>query len=128
MSLGFYVNWDETSLPSLKRALPQLDCVMPNWLRLAGPNMDLAREQSISRRSTTSVRTNRPRPLCRSFKTLSKAISTGPDWHGCSQMDRARAELVQKLVAFTSRNNFQGVTIDFGKRSAVGSPANLELF
>ena len=40
---------------------------------------------------------------------------------------RARAELVQKLVAFTSRNNFQGVTIDF-ENVPPSAHRNLERF
>ena len=41
LSIGFYVNWDDTSYPALKRALPKLDWVLPSWLSLSGPDMAL---------------------------------------------------------------------------------------
>src|SRR4029077_10895551 len=36
LSIGFYVNWDDNSYPALKRALPNLDWVVPGWLTLDG--------------------------------------------------------------------------------------------
>ena len=41
MSVGFYVNWDDNSYPALKRALPHLDWVIPGWLSLEGPDLEL---------------------------------------------------------------------------------------
>jgi len=41
LSIGFYVDWDDNSYPDLKRTLPHLDWVIPSWLSLVGPTMDL---------------------------------------------------------------------------------------
>jgi peptidoglycan-N-acetylglucosamine deacetylase len=41
LSIGFYVNWDDNSYAALKRALPNLDWVIPSWLTLSGKTMDL---------------------------------------------------------------------------------------
>ena len=41
LSIGFYVNWDDNSYPALKRALPHLDWVIPSWLSLEGPDLEL---------------------------------------------------------------------------------------
>ncbi len=35
ISVGFYVNWDNRSFTSLKRNLPKLDWVVPEWIRLS---------------------------------------------------------------------------------------------
>src|ERR671936_261127 len=41
ISIGFYVGWDDNSYPELKRALPRLDWVVPDWLSLHGPDLAL---------------------------------------------------------------------------------------
>ena len=41
LSIGFYVNWDDNSYPALKRALPNLDWLIPTWLSLEGSNLEL---------------------------------------------------------------------------------------
>ncbi|MGP1666350.1 MAG: hypothetical protein ACTS5I_10675, partial [Rhodanobacter sp.] len=41
LAIGFYVNWDDNSYPSLKRALPTLDWVIPSWMSVSGPDMAL---------------------------------------------------------------------------------------
>ena len=42
LSIGFYVNEDPASFAALDHALPHLDWVVPAWLNLSGPAMDLA--------------------------------------------------------------------------------------
>ena len=41
LTIGFYVTWDDSSYTSLKMALPKLDWVVPSWLELTGPDMEL---------------------------------------------------------------------------------------
>ena len=36
VAVGFYVNWDYSSITSLKRNISQLDWVVPEWIRLSG--------------------------------------------------------------------------------------------
>ena len=50
---GFYVNWDDNSYPALKRALPHLDWVIPGWLSLEGPDLELKAEVEAAERLRT---------------------------------------------------------------------------
>ena len=36
LAVGFYVNWDDSSLASLKQNIQQMDWVVPEWIRLSG--------------------------------------------------------------------------------------------
>ncbi|MGH9819495.1 MAG: hypothetical protein ACRD43_04935, partial [Pyrinomonadaceae bacterium] len=36
ISVGFYVNWDDSSFASLKQHIKSLDWVVPEWIRLSG--------------------------------------------------------------------------------------------
>src|SRR6185369_4220048 len=36
LSIGFYVNWDDSSLASLRQHIKALDWVVPEWIRLSG--------------------------------------------------------------------------------------------
>ena len=58
LSIGFYETYEEASYPALKRALPHLDWVIPNWLGLHGPNLDLS--PAVDRRVITLIRANKP--------------------------------------------------------------------
>src|SRR6185503_7845691 len=40
LSIGFYINWDESSYESLKRNLDHLDWVIPEWVHLQDPTSD----------------------------------------------------------------------------------------
>ena len=41
LTIGFYVTWDDSSYASLEKALPKLDWVVPSWLELTGPDLEL---------------------------------------------------------------------------------------
>src|SRR5215468_9273869 len=36
LSIGFYVNWDDSSFTSLKQNIKSLDWVVPEWIRMSG--------------------------------------------------------------------------------------------
>ncbi len=112
LSLGFYVNWDDSSFPSLKRALPQLDCVIPAWLQLEGQNMDLV--ENIDPKALNYIHENKPGMPILPF--IQNAVDGNFDGIGLARLladKRARDDLIQKLVTFTATNSFQGLTIDF---------------
>ena len=112
MSLGFYVNWDDTSFPSLKRALPQLDCVIPAWLQLEGSDMHLV--DNIDQKALNYIHENKPAVPILPF--IQNAVDGNFDGPGLARLlanPKARAALIQRLVDFDTLNNFQGLTIDF---------------
>ena len=58
LSIGFYVNWDDSSYASLKRNLVQLDWVVPEWIRLQDGPDPLVRD--IDPRALDLIRRERP--------------------------------------------------------------------
>lgn len=126
LAAGFYVNWDDSSYQSLKRHLPQLDQLIPEWIRLQGGDRPVVAE--IDQRALDLVRKQRPElpiiPMIHNSKegkwepqTLAKQIGD----------EASRARLVNQLVQFVSDNRFQGVCIDF-EETPESSQKNLLAF
>jgi cellulose synthase/poly-beta-1,6-N-acetylglucosamine synthase-like glycosyltransferase/peptidoglycan/xylan/chitin deacetylase (PgdA/CDA1 family)/spore germination protein YaaH len=126
LSLGFYVNWDDNSFPSLKRALPQLNCVVPTWLQLEGP--DMAMVPNIDAQALDYIRQNKPgTPI---LPLIQNAVDG--NWDGANlarllKNQKARGALIGKITGFLAANNFQGVTIDF-EEVPTGAQADLHRF
>src|ERR1700749_2395119 len=58
LSIGFYETFEQASYPALKRALPYLDLVVPNWLSLQG--QDMALKSAVDKRVINLVRASKP--------------------------------------------------------------------
>jgi len=112
VSVGFYVNWDSSSLASLKQNISQLDWVVPEWVRLSGED-DNPLVLDIDDEAMNFIRQQRPDmpvlPLVQNYKNeqwntdiLVKAISTA----------QSRQKLIQSLLDLVAKNNFGGLTID----------------
>lgn len=115
LSIGFYVNWDDSSYSSLKRNLQQLDWLVPEWIRLGdakGNNGDpLVRD--IDPKALDLIRRERPQmpilPLVQNYKNeewnsdlLARAVND----------EASRQNLVGALLRLVDENKFGGVTID----------------
>ena len=112
LAIGFYVNWDDTSYPSLKRALPTLDWVIPTWLSLSGPQMAL--DTHVDRKALQLIR--RVKPATPILPLIQNAVDGNWNGPGLATMlaDSAlRKARIQALVQFLGSNHFQGLTIDF---------------
>ncbi|OOG56314.1 glycosyltransferase [Rhodanobacter sp. C03] len=112
LAIGFYVNWDDTSYPSLKRALPTLDWVIPTWMSVSGA--DMALHTSVDAKALNLIRTQKPTtPI---LPLLQNAVDSKWDGEGLTRMlaDPAlRQARIAQIVAFVDANHFQGVTVDF---------------
>ncbi|WP_447734873.1 glycosyltransferase [Rhodanobacter soli] len=121
LAIGFYVNWDDSSYPSLKRALPTLDWVIPTWMSVSGPGMAL--HTSIDAKALNLIRTQKPStPI---LPLLQNAANGSWDGAGLARMlaDPAmRQARIAQIVAFLAANRFQGVTIDFEEIPASAQP------
>lgn len=112
LSIGFYVNWDDNSIPSLKRALTQLDCVVPTWLQLVGPQMRLTDE--IDQRALDYIRENKPSlPILPLIQNAENGVWDGPGLGRMLAKRTARAALIGQLSDFVAAHNFQGLMVDF---------------
>ncbi len=112
LAIGFYVNWDDSSYSSLKRALPTLDWVVPSWMSVSGP--DMALKTSIDAKALNLIR--RAKPSTPIVPLLQNAANSQWDGPGLARMlanPELRHQRIAQIVAFLDANRFQGVTVDF---------------
>ncbi len=124
LAIGFFVNWDDSSMSSLKENLGSLDMVIAEWLHLAAEDGSL-RENDPTRTAqvTEYVRARRPEvsivPLVNNWN--------GHDWEGAKlarmlAKPAARARTIEQLVDYVERNRFAGISIDFENVSTKAQP------
>jgi len=115
LAIGFFVNWDDASMSSLRQNLESLDVVIAEWLHLAADNGAL-RENDAARTAqvTEYIRARRPEvsivPLVNNWN--------GHQWEGTKlarmlASPAARARTIEQLSAYVERHHFAGISIDF---------------
>ena len=130
LSVGFYINWDESSYESLKRNLDHLDWVIPEWIHLQDPGNGNAGPivTDVHIPALNWIRETRPQvrilPLVQNIVDekfdgglLARAISDDPH----------RQQLINALTTFVQDNKFSGISIDFEEPPA-SAQANLLTF
>ena len=124
LAIGFFVNWDDSSMTSLKQNLGSLDMVIAEWLHLAAEDGSLREDDPVRQSQATSyIRTRHPDlsivPLVNNWN--------GHDWEG-AKLGRvladqpARTRVIGQLLAYVERHNFAGVSIDFENIPAKAQP------
>ncbi len=125
LSIGFYVNWDDSSLASLKQNFNSLDWIVPEWIRLSGDDKDpLALD--IDEDATQFLLSAKPEmpvlPLLQNYKNeqwnsdiLIRSISR----------EAARRRLIDALLQTIARYKFGGLTIDIEE---IPSSSQTDLF
>jgi cellulose synthase/poly-beta-1,6-N-acetylglucosamine synthase-like glycosyltransferase/peptidoglycan/xylan/chitin deacetylase (PgdA/CDA1 family)/spore germination protein YaaH len=115
LSMGFYINWDESSYASLKRNLDHLDWVIAEWSHLqAAPDGSTSLVTEVDAPALNWVRLTRPQvqviPMVQNLvdekwqpDLLARAISDEP----------GRQRLIAALTDFVQQNKFPGVCVDF---------------
>ena len=118
LSIGFYINWDDSSYESLKRNLNQLDWVIPAWIHLQDVNSNnsnpIASDLQDGIDALDLIRTTRPQmtilPMVQNIKDekfdgaqLARQISD----------ENHRQQLINALMTFVQANKFGGVCVDF---------------
>ncbi len=126
LSIGFYVNWDEDSYPALKRALPRLDWIIPSWLSLSGPTMDL--KTGVDDRVLKYIQDTKPDiPIVPMIQNMADEKWDGPGLAKLLADPEARQARLRDIVAFLEVNKFQGLTVDFEELPAK-SQKDLQVF
>ena len=114
-AIGFFVNWDDASLSSLRKNSGNLDQLIPEWLHLTDGNGGI-REDSPDKTEQVLhfLRARRPSlpitPLVNNFIDMT--------WRGdlvvkMASDSAARARCVASLLDYVRRNGFAGISIDF---------------
>ena len=112
LSVGFYVNWDDNSYPALKRALPHLDWVIPGWLSLEGPDLEL--KADVDDRVLKLIQETKPDvPVLPMIQNAVEGKWDGPGLARLLADPSARMARIDTIVSFLEANKFQGLTIDF---------------
>jgi cellulose synthase/poly-beta-1,6-N-acetylglucosamine synthase-like glycosyltransferase/peptidoglycan/xylan/chitin deacetylase (PgdA/CDA1 family)/spore germination protein YaaH len=129
LSIGFFVNWDDSSMSSLKQNLDSLDMVISEWLHLADENGTVSEDDPDRQAQITEyIRTHRSGfpiiPLINNWN--------GKEWEG-AKLGRmladpaARKRTIDQVVAYVERQHFAGISIDFENIAAKAQP-NFQLF
>ena len=129
LSVGFFINWDESSYESLKRNLDHLDWVIGEWSQLRNvPEGTSPLATDIHAPALNWIRVNQPQvrilPMVQNQvngkwdgELLARAIADEPH----------RQLLLNALTTFVEENKFAGVCVDFEEPPA-WSQANLLTF
>ena len=115
LSIGFYINWDESSLSSLQRNLDHLDWVVPQWIRiLDAKNGSSPIGVDLHAPALNLIREKRPQiqilPMVQNLNdekwetdVLARAV---PD-------EDSRQRLIAALGQLVEQNKFAGLCVDF---------------
>jgi peptidoglycan-N-acetylglucosamine deacetylase len=113
LSIAFYPNWQQdVSFPALKRALPQIDWVLPTWLALQGPNLVL--NTASDNRTLAYIRQTKPNVAI--LPVLQNATQGKWDGAGLATLladPKRRADVISRVVSYLESRRLQGVTVDF---------------
>jgi cellulose synthase/poly-beta-1,6-N-acetylglucosamine synthase-like glycosyltransferase/peptidoglycan/xylan/chitin deacetylase (PgdA/CDA1 family)/spore germination protein YaaH len=126
LSIGFYINWDESSLASLERNIDHLDWVIAEWSHLQDGSNPLATDIHVP--ALNFIRQTRPQvriiPMVQNLidekwnsELLARNLADEP----------SRQRLISALTSFVEGNKFGGVCIDF-EEPPKASQANLLIF
>ena len=115
LSVGFFVNWDESSYESLKRNLDHLDWVVPEWSHLQNdPDAPNPLVTDVHIPALNWIRVTRPKvrvlPMVQNV--------TDEQWQGdllarTIADEPHRQKLINALTTFVHDNKFAGICVDF---------------
>ncbi len=127
LSIGFYINWDESSYESLKRNLDHLDWVIAEWSHLqAATNGASPLATDVDAPALNWIRQTRPQvqviPMIQNLidekwnpELLAQAIGD----------EASRQHLINELTSFVETNKFAGICVDFEEPPLQSQPALL---
>lgn len=115
LSIGFYINWDESSYSSLQRNLDHLDWVVPQWVYLQEGAADGSPISiDMDPKALNLIRETRPQVrIIPMVQNLFNDQWNKPMLARALADDASRQRLVTALTTFTEQNKFGGVCIDF---------------
>ncbi|HSC58844.1 MAG TPA: glycosyltransferase [Gemmatimonadales bacterium] len=112
--VGFYVNWDDNSLASLRKNIDRLDWVVAEWglVRARGDSTPLLFQ--VDRRVLALAALAKQPPII--LLMLTNATATGFDAGAVRRLirtERARRATIKEIVDTVTHYRLGGVTIDF---------------
>jgi len=125
-TIGFYVNWDDTSYASLKRNIDKIDWFAPEWIRLQDGDNPLVLD--FDQKALDLIHKEKPNmpilPLVQNYQNevwnsqiLARQVAT----------KESRQKLIDALTKTVEDNKFGGLTVDL-EEVPKSSQANLYEF
>jgi cellulose synthase/poly-beta-1,6-N-acetylglucosamine synthase-like glycosyltransferase/peptidoglycan/xylan/chitin deacetylase (PgdA/CDA1 family)/spore germination protein YaaH len=123
LSIGFYINWDESSYASLKRNLDHLDWVIAEWSHLQDTtNGASPLATDVDAPALNLIRQTRPQVQV--IPMVQNLIDEKWD-SGLVSDEASRQRLISALTNFVETNKFAGLCIDFEEPPVATQPALL---
>jgi cellulose synthase/poly-beta-1,6-N-acetylglucosamine synthase-like glycosyltransferase/spore germination protein YaaH/peptidoglycan/xylan/chitin deacetylase (PgdA/CDA1 family) len=124
LAVGFYVSWDESSRESLANHIDQLDVVSPQWVALAKADGALSITSDPQARAIIASAKRPPSilPGVFNFNTATRTWN-GPMADAVLASPKARAGLINNLVAQAQKRGYAGYVFDLEDLSAAGQRA-----
>jgi cellulose synthase/poly-beta-1,6-N-acetylglucosamine synthase-like glycosyltransferase/peptidoglycan/xylan/chitin deacetylase (PgdA/CDA1 family)/spore germination protein YaaH len=115
--IGFYVNWDDASLLSLREHIADFDLVIPEWLHLAGPAADITPDDPVQEQITLNyIRSSRPSlPVMPLVNNYDQGSQSWDGTHLASDLanPKTRSSIAERLLAYVQSQHLAGINIDF---------------
>ncbi len=115
ITIGFFVNWDDSSMTSLRENLASIDVLVPEWLHLSGADGTVTLDDRDRQRTILKfIGERRPdmkvMPLINNFD--------GRDWQGALLASMlaspgARARVTAQMLDYVTAHRLAGVSLDF---------------
>jgi cellulose synthase/poly-beta-1,6-N-acetylglucosamine synthase-like glycosyltransferase/peptidoglycan/xylan/chitin deacetylase (PgdA/CDA1 family)/spore germination protein YaaH len=127
LSIGFYINWDESSYESLKRNLDHMDWVIAEWSHLQeATNGASPLATDVDAPALNWIRQTRPQVQVIPMVQNLIDEQWNPDLLTHSIGDEAsRQRLISELTSFVETNKFAGICVDFEEPPQATQPALL---
>jgi cellulose synthase/poly-beta-1,6-N-acetylglucosamine synthase-like glycosyltransferase/peptidoglycan/xylan/chitin deacetylase (PgdA/CDA1 family)/spore germination protein YaaH len=132
LSIGFYINWDDSSYESLKRNIDHLDWVIPAWLHLEEPSgsnqSPIVSDMQNGVEALNFIRDTRPQiTILPMAQNISNEKFDGALLGRLVADEAHRQQLINSLLSFVQTNKFGGICIDF-EEPPTAAQANLLTF
>src|SRR5262249_24766433 len=111
LTIGFYVNWDDSSYASLRRYLKSLDWIVPAWATLGGEGMTLSVD--VDGKALDLIRRQEPEmPILPLLQNSQNDVWDGKGLAELLADAGARSKRIQEIAAFVEQYKLQGVMVD----------------
>jgi peptidoglycan-N-acetylglucosamine deacetylase len=124
VSIGFFVNWDDSSFNSLKENLSGLDLLVCEWLHLASADGSLL-EDNPAREAQVAAYVRQRRPDLPIMPLVNNCEGTTWDAAKVGALSRnpaARARFTEQALAFVQRGHYRGLSLDLEEVPRVAYP------
>lgn len=124
LSIGFYINWDESSYASLKRNLDHLDWVIAEWSHLRnGSDGEPKLITEVDPPALNLIRETHPQVQIIAMVQNLEDEKWNPDLLARAVADEpSRQRLITALSTFVLQNNFAGLCVDFEELPVTSQP------